>query len=174
MPTETNSGGTSQTENEDSQAQSLTFDAWQSSQPDDVRGLIDSHVSGLKNALTEERNQRKELSRKLKEASGQMEAGSAARASLETMTANLDEATQRADFYAAAAAAGVKNLKLAYIAAKTDNLLDDLGGLKTVYPEMFASSRPPAGNAGSGAGQDGAPSKSMNNFIRAAAGRRTS
>ncbi len=172
MPTETNSGGTSQTENEDSQAQSLTFDAWLGSQPEDVRGLIDSHVSGLKNALGDERNQRKDLARKLKETSASMEAGSAARASLETMTAKLDEATQRADFFAAAAVAGVKNPQLAYLAAKTDNLLDDLAGLKTAYPELFTSNRPPAGNAGSGAGQDGAPSKSMNNFIRAAAGRR--
>ena len=173
MPTETNGGGTPQTENENEGGQGLTFDAWLGSQPEDVRGLIDSHVSGLKNALGDERTQRKDLARKLKETSASMEAGSAARASLETMTANLDEATQRADFYAAAAAAGVRNLKLAYQAAKVDNLLDDLGGLKTVYPELFGATRPPAGNAGAGAGQDGAPAKSMNNFIRTAAGRRS-
>ncbi len=174
MPTEPTSGGTPQTENENSAAgQGLTFDGWYSSLEETHKGMIDDHVGGLKSALTDERNQRKELSRKLKEASGQMEAGSAARASLETMTASLDEATQRADFYAAAAAAGVRNLKLAYIAAKTDNLLDDLGGLKTAYPEMFGATRPPAGNAGAGAGQDGAPAKSMNNFIRTAAGRRS-
>ena len=173
MPTETNGGGTPQTENENEGGPGLTFDTWLGSQPEDVRGLIDSHVSGLKNALGDERNQRKDLARKLKETSASMEAGSAARASLETMTANLDEASQRADFYAAAAAAGVRNLKLAYQAAKVDNLLDDLGGLKTVYPELFGAVRPPAGNAGAGAGQDGAPAKSMNNFIRTAAGRRS-
>jgi len=181
MPEQNNGAGTAQNGNGNGEGggqdgDALTFDGWYGGLAEDVKGLLDGHVSGLKSALTDERNQRKELAKQLKEASGKLEQGSEARKSLDALTANLDEATSRADFYEAASVAGVKNLKLAYLAAKDGGLIAngriDFEALKTAAPELFGAVRPPAGNAGSGAGQEGAPAKSMNGFIRAAAGRR--
>jgi hypothetical protein len=155
----------------------LTFDGWYDGLEEMHKVLVDSHIGGLKSALTDERNQRKDLAKQLRDASGKLEQGSEARNGLEAMTANLDEATQRADFYEAAVGAGVKNLKLAYLAAKADGLITngriDFDSLKTTAPELFGATRPPVGNAGAGAGQVGAPAQSMNAFIRAAAGRRS-
>jgi hypothetical protein len=158
------------------QDQQVTFEGWLGEQPEEVRGLIDGHIAGLKSALQDEREQRKALAKQLREATKKLEEGSEAREALEGLTANLEDASRRAEFYETVGNAGVTNLKLAWIVAREANLIDgqgnvNLSALKEQFPELFKPSTPPKGNAGSGVGQEGTPTKGMNSFIRRAAGR---
>lgn len=87
----------------------------------------------------------------------------------------------RADFVEKAVTAGVTDIKLAYLAAQAEGLLGaydadkgvgkhDFTELKKRYPNLF---RPGAGGSADGGagGQAAVSGKSMNAFIRAAAGR---
>lgn len=155
----------------------VTFEAWLGQQDETVKRLIATHTSGLKSALDSEREIRKGLERQLREAAAKAEKGSEAQAQLTKLADDLGTATKRADFYEVASAAGCSNLKLAWLAVQHDaDLMDSKGAvrmeaLKAAYPELFKSTGAPRGNAGSGAGQGGAPQKDMNAFIRQAAGR---
>lgn len=158
--------------------QGLTFDSWLEKQPDQVRGLLDSHTKGLKNALDSERESRKKLEKDLRDLAGKAEAGSEAQKQLTQMADQITEADRRADFYEAAHAAGVSNLKLAYMVSTADNLFDrrgnpDFEALKSSYPELFGGkTKAPAGNAGSGTGDNKKIGRSMNDYIRTASGRK--
>lgn len=168
QPPENNQGGTPP----------VTFEAWLTAQDDHTRGLIDTHTKGLKSALDAEREQRKTLERQLREAAGKLDKDSDARKQLEGLSAQLDERNRQLDFYDAARAAKVANLRLAWLAAKQDNLLKrngdvDMDALREAYPELFETVGPqkaPTGNAGAGTGS---PPKqvNMNTLIRRAAGR---
>jgi hypothetical protein len=162
----------------DQDDQNLTFDGWLAKQPEQVKGLLDGHTKGLKNALESERESRKKLEKDLRELAGKADAGSEAQKQLTHMADQITESDRRADFYESAHAAGVTNLKLAYMVATSDNLFDrkgnpDLEALKTSYPELFGGrTKAPAGNAGSGTGDNKKPSRTMNDYIRAASGRK--
>lgn len=158
----------------------LTFDSWLETQDDNIKTLIGDHTSGLKSALQTERQQRTELAKALKDATKDLEEGSKARDALDGLSAKLDAHEQQLAFYETATAAGVTNLKLAWIAAREAGAIDKRGNvnietLKADYPELFKQKSPPItpGNGGNGAGGSGLPSmKNMDNFIRAATGRR--
>ena len=161
------------------QAQPVTFEAVYKALDPTHRGAIDAHVSGLKTALTDERAGRKELEKKLRELSKQAEEGSALRAQLDKLAEEQGVTTAKATFFEAAHDAQVKNLRLAWLAAQEYGLLDaktgeaDFAKLRQQAPELFASKVVPTANAGNGAKQAGAvDGRSMNDFIRAAAGRR--
>jgi hypothetical protein len=161
------------------QGETLDFETWLGRQDDTVKGLIDGHTKGLKSALESERTQRKDFERQLREAAGKLEKGSEAEQRVTKLADDLGTATRRADFYEVASAAGCTNLKLAWLAVSQDaDLMDSRGNvrmeaLKQAFPELFKATQQPAarGNAGSGAGQGGTPTASMNDFIRRAAGR---
>lgn len=158
------------------QDETQTFDAWYAALSTDVKDLLDDHTSGLKSALDDERRQRKSLATTVKELSKSAEAGSDLQKQLETLTGQMGEADTKATFYEGAHEAGVKNLRLAWIAAKEYDLVDrhgkvDFTQLKTAAPELFASKLPPPANAGSGANQSGARVHDMNAAIRQMAGR---
>lgn len=92
---------------------------------------------------------------------------------LAELASKAEEAERYADFVAAGAAAGVRNVKAAYLVAKHGEYFDKKGGLelerfRKENPEFFSA--PPNANAGAGAGSGGG-AQSMNDFIRAAAGR---
>ncbi len=86
----------------------------------------------------------------------------------------------RADFAEKALAAGVTDIRLAYLAAQADGLLGSYDPEKGVgrhnfeelrkrYPHLFRAS--PVGSANGGAGGGTGAAASMNEFIRRAAGR---
>ena len=175
VKTETVGGNTSQ---EQTTAKAVSFEDWAAQQPEDVKGLLDGHVAGLKSALNAERESRKAAEKNLRDLAKQAEEGSAAKKTLTEMADGLSEVTRRADFFEAAHAAGVTNLKLAYIAAQSDDLFDragrvDFNKLQAGYPELFGKSKPvvPAGNAGNGTNNTTPAKTSMNDYIRKAAGR---
>ena len=145
--------------------------------PEPHRALYEQQTAGLTSALNSEREQRKELAKQLRDATQGLEKNSEARQELERISATLDVAQQRADFYEEASRPeiGCANLKLAYMAAQSDDLISDKGrvdwgALKEHYPELFKVARMPPGNAGNGTQSPPPRSKSMDDLIRRAAG----
>ena len=160
------------------QQQPLVFDTWIAGQGDEVKALLDGHTRGLRTALESERTSRKDLERQLREAAAKAEKGSDAQKQLESLSGQLETLGRQTEFMEAAHAAGVTNLKLAWLAVQQDSALSDRSGrvdwkrFQEQYPELFggAKQKAPAGNAGAGT-QGQAPHAGMNEFIRRAAGR---
>jgi len=156
------------------------YKTWFDAQPDDVKALVTTNEHGLRSALHEEREGRATLKAQLKDLTAKAEKGSDFEKQLTAVSARVEEADSRADFYEAAHAAGVTNLKLAWVVATNDKLFDkkgnpDIEALRKGYPELFAppAKRPlPRHNAGAGTEDVSAQShQGMNEFIRRAAGR---
>ena len=144
-------------------------------QRETVNGLLAAHVGKLEKALSSERETRKDLEKQVRDLASKAEKGSDSQKQLEELANNLEEAGRKSNFYEEAHKAGVSNLKLAFVVATQDDLFDKRGNvdfeqMKESYPELFGAKKVPDGNAGSGNGKtpDG---KSMNAFIRKAAGR---
>ena len=119
----------------------------------------------------------KKLEKEVRDAAKKLEQGSETQQQLEKMANDLATTSSRAAFYETAHSAGVKNLPLAYVAARESGLLTDDGtadmkGIKERFPELFTSTAPPPGNAGEGT-QTPPPNSEpdMDTFIRRAAGR---
>lgn len=155
----------------------LAFDSWIKDQPENVRTMLDGHTRGLKTALDKERDDRKKLEKDLRDLAGKAEKDSDAQKKLTEMADQMGEADRRADFYEAAHAAGISNLKLAYTVAVQDEMFDRKGAvnfeeMKKGYPELFGgATKKPAGNAGEGTNNNQPTGKGMNDFIRRSAGR---
>ena len=165
------------------QGQGLTFDSWITEQPDDIKSLLEEHTKGLKSALASEKDARKNFEKQIKDLAGKAEKGSEFERQLAEIAKANERAQSQADFYEQAHAAGVSNLKLAFIVAEQDQLMDGRGRvnfeeMRKRYPELFGGERRQAasGNAGAGTGGSGngagQPGQRMNDFIRTAAGRK--
>ena len=153
----------------------LTFDTWFGSQDEPTKELIQGHITGLKSALDSEREARKNFETQLRDAAKKAEKGSEAQTALNEMAERVSSYEKQARFYEVASAAGIGNLRLAWIAAMEGKLIDGQGNvnvetMKAQFPELFKSPPPPRGNAGNGAGQQGTSQPSMNDFIRRSAG----
>jgi hypothetical protein len=154
-----------------------TFDSWFEEQPDEIKGLVEGHVKGLKTALGSERDARDKAEKDLRDVAAKLEKGSEAQKQVLELADAVQEGNTKADFYEDAHAAGVSNLKLAWHIAKTEELFDkrgvvDFEKMKANYPELFGRlSKTPPGNVGAGGNQKLAPARSMNEFIRRQAGR---
>lgn len=165
------------------------FDDWFKGQADEIKDLVDEHISGLKNALNSERTERKKLADQLKQIGGQLEQGSEAQKQITEISGQLEVSNRRADFFEEASATGIvgKAIKLAWAAVLNDGLIEeflnhrtnkvDWAGMfdrmKTDYPTLFQTPAPPRvppGHAGSGAGQPAPAPVDMNQLIRRAAG----
>ncbi len=156
--------------------ETLTYEAWFEKQDETVKGFLDGHTKGLKSALDSERETRKGLEKQMRELATKAEKGSDAEKQLTAFADKLAESDRRADFFDAAHKAKVTNLKLAYITAVTDELFDKKGNvsfdtMKKSYPELFASTKTPAGNAGDGTEGTTNVAADMNSRIRRQAGR---
>jgi phage antirepressor YoqD-like protein len=172
MPEEMNG----QEQEQETQEQSLTFDGWLGEQPDEIKTLLEGHTKGLKSALESERETRKTLEKQVRDLAAKAEKDSDAQKELAGIADQLGEADRKTDFYEAAHAAGVTNLKLAYVVATTDGMFDRRGQvnfetLKQSYPELFGVKQTVKGNAGTGTNTEPPTSGDMNAFIRRAAGR---
>jgi len=170
--TETPSG--TETETEDQVPQ--TWDAIIASLPEEQRTLYTEHTQGLRSALADERKQRKDLSKQLRDATNLAEEGSQARTALETLQVSLDEAEARADFAEDAVKQGIVNPRLAWMAAQQIEAFDrrglcDWDALKESFPELFRKPVVPAANAGAGTETPAKIGTSMNQLIRQASGR---
>lgn len=162
---------------EQSQGNDFDFDAWLGEQPEHVRKGYEGKTQGLHSALERERQERKEMSRQLKELLPKAEKGSEAEKALGEMSSRLEQANQRAAFLedALRPEIGCSNPKAAFLVASADGLFKrsgepDWGAIKAAAPELFGRKTPP-GNAGSGNGSPPASKADMNSWIRAASGR---
>lgn len=153
-----------------------TFDEWLAGQDEHSKGLVTARLQSVEGALRAQRGERDNLAKQIKELSAKAEKGSETERQLQAISAQLEDANQRADFYkdATKPEIGCSNAELAYIAAKAAGAIDQKGrvnwdALKTAYPELFQKKIPAAG---AGAGTQNPPqATTMNDFIRQAAGR---
>lgn len=171
-------GQTGETPAQEPTTAAVTFDTVYGALPPEQRGVIDTHIGGLKSALKDERDGRKALEKQLRDLSKQAEEGSTLRTQLDKLAEDQAVTTAKATFFEQAHEAQVKNLRLAWLAAQDYGLVDaktgeaDFTKLKQQAPELFAAKPVPSANAGNGARQGGVTDgKSMNDFIRTAAGR---
>lgn len=151
------------------------FEQWLAAQADDVQGMFETHIAGLKSALSTERDNRKQLAKTVKDLQASAGKASDLQERLVALEAQMAEQGHYAQFVEAAAAVGVKNIRLAWLAAKEFSLLDDSGevdldALKAQVPELFAKPTPLV-SAGAGTGAPPKTATSMNDLIRSAAGR---
>lgn len=156
-----------------------TFDAFYDTQPEEVRTLIDGHVSGLKNAHERTKEERNELRTQIAEfkKAGSPEELKAQAEAAEKRSRELERSTR---FYESDLAKKLSNPKLALGIARQENLINDDGTLRDAakfeaeYPELFAKAKTPANahRPGEGTQTDTrAPAQSMDDLIRQAAGR---
>ena len=152
-----------------------TWDQVLAGLPNDQRALYDQHIHGLQSALSSERTQHKDLAKQLRDATSQLEAGSQARELADKLAKQLEEAEQRASFAEAAIPQGIKNPRLAYLAAQEIGAFDGRGNvnwdsLKGQFPELFTQQRSAQSNAGSGTQQPPGQGFDMDRLIRKEAG----
>jgi len=170
-------GGTPQATQQQAPAQTApkSWDEWLSGQDETVQELADSHVHGLKSALDSERKQRQDMAKQLKALEKNAEAGSEAAKALGELTARLEQAERQAAFYAVANTPeiGCSNPRAAFLVAQASGHFTRSGepdwkAIRAEAPELFRQ----RGSANGGAGTNSPPkAASMNDFIRAAAGR---
>lgn len=145
-----------------------TFDGWLGKQDATIKGLVDSHVGGLKSALESERTDRKEVQRQLN-ALKAIGDPTELQGKVAQLQATLDEQTVRNEFAEDAHTKGVTNIKLAYLAAKDAGLLgkkDCWENLQTLAPELFQKKTAPPAAAGTGSGAQPNAAPTMNDFLR--------
>lgn len=179
MPTEgqsgemPNEGGAGQ-----EQGEMPDFAAWLDSQPESVKTLVSGKIERLHGDLHTERQQRKEFANQLKDLTKRAEKGSELEKALGETSTRLEQAEQRAAFYedAGKPEIGCTNPKAAFLVAQADGLFTkrgdpDWAAIKAAAPELFAGRKTPPGNAGTGNGAPAPKGGTMNDYIRAAAGR---
>lgn len=182
MPDEVATNGSTATQDATAtdavQQEDFIFDKWLEAQDDKIRGGFEEHVGGLKSALASERKGREGVERQLKALGKTATEGSELKEKLDKLSGELAEERIKSQFVLDAVGAKVTNVKLAWLAAKAEELIDSRGNvdfkaLRESNPELFAVVKPPVppGNQGNGVGQEGAKQASMNNFIRAGTGR---
>ena len=174
MPNETEG---QEATNESSNEQAFNFDAWLGEQPEHVRKGYETHTSGLKTALENERQQRKGFADQLKKLVPQVEKGSELEKALGETSTRLEQIERQLDFVREASKPeiGCSNPDLAYLVAQSKDLFSrtgapDWNAIKQAAPELFGR-KPPPGNAGNGNGSPPPQPVGMNAFIRQAAGR---
>lgn len=156
-----------------------SFDEFVNTLDEPVKELYNSHISGLKNALDSEKENRRKLSEQVKALSPAVEKGSELEKKLAETAKLLDEAerrsveyNRRATFAEQAIRPGVNctNVKAAYALAVSENLFTEDGSpkwkdLQKLAPELFRVT-----NLSNGGNAEQAVSNDINAAIRRAAG----
>ena len=156
-----------------------TWDAILAALPEEQRALYEEHTGGLKRTVQATRQERDTLQAKLGEITTALGKDPAeAKRLLDETSAQLKVATQRAEFaeQAVRPEIGCTNPANAFLIAQAQGLFNSRGvpdwdRIKEAVPEFFKPKAVPPGNAGSGTGAPPPTGKSMNDFIRTAAGR---
>ena len=151
-----------------------TFEAFLEKQGEDVKGLYSTHTAGLKSALDNERSANKAAQAQLRELAKKADKGSELEAALNQQIEKLTALGKQASFQDKAHGAGVRNLKLAYIAAEQAGMVSDKGEcdfseLRKLYPELFTAQA--SANAGAGTGTTATRPQTMDDIIKGALGR---
>lgn len=156
-----------------------SFDEFVNTLDEPVKALYSNHISGLKNALESEKENRRKLSEQVKALSPAVEKGSELEKKLAETAKLLEEAEQRsnefnrrATFAEQAIRPGVNcsNVKAAYALAVSDNLFTEDGQpkwkeLQKLAPELFRVTKQT-----NGGNTEQSVSNDINAAIRRAAG----
>jgi len=171
---------TAQTDTTQQQADAtpVTFESWITSQPEEIKALVNGRFTALENTVAATRTERDTLKTQVKNLAKTQAEGSEARKALDEISVKLEQSDRRADFLEAAIDPVVqcRNPRAAWVIAQAKNAFDasgkpDWAVIKAEAPELFGVA---IGNANPGAGTGEKPKaqkQSMNSFIRAAAGR---
>ncbi len=124
MPEESN---TNQNTGSETGQSNETFESWLETQDETVKSLISGHTQGLSNTVKAVRQERDDFAKQIKDLSAKVEAGSDTQKELERMTAELEAANRRNDFFEGAAANGCLNFKAAFALASSENLFKKNG-----------------------------------------------
>lgn len=158
-------------------ADALQWDTWHDALSEPAQKLIAEHTSGLKTALTSERDARSDAEGDLRKVAKDLKEGGEAQKKVLKLADDVAAGNLKADFYDDAHKAGIPNLKLAFHIAKEDDLFDKRGNVNFVkmkedYPELFGKTKVADGSAGEGTG-GGTPGgkRDMNKAIRTMSGR---
>jgi len=153
-----------------------TWDAFLEKQPEEVKNLYKAHSQSLLNTVSATREERDAFKKQIKELMPKAEKGSALEQTLAEFSAKLEVAERRASFLEDAVKPEIecRNPGAAWVIAKAQDLFTKNGqpdwkAIKTAAPELFGKVIANA-NAGNGTGKPLAPTKNMNDFIRAASG----
>lgn len=157
------------------QTENVTFESWMDGQDETVKSMYTAHTTGLKSALDSERSANRAAQAQLRELAKKAEKGSELEAALTKQADQLSTLEKQAAFQDKAHAAGVRNLKLAYLAAAQAGLVSEKGDcdfskLRTEYPELFNAPQA-SGNAGSGTNNRAPSGLTMDQIVRNAIGR---
>jgi len=169
--------GEGEKQQDNQEGEGLQWETWHKALPEAEQKLIADRESGLKTALKAERDARGEAEKSLRDVAAELETGSDAQKKILELADAEAAANLKADFYEAAHEKDVSNLKLAYVVAQQDGLIDkrgkiDFDTLKLNYPELFVKKFVPPGGAGEGTGSKLPGDKvDMNALIRAKAHR---
>ena len=154
-----------------------TWDEYIGQQLPAVQELSETHITGLKSALTSEREERKRMAKELRDATSKLEAGSETAQALDEISQRYEQAERRAGFYEEAnrSDVGCVNPRAAFLVANAEGLFSKRGdpdwkAIKAAAPELFQRSATTV-NAGAGTGSPPPTATGMNEFIRRAAGR---
>ena len=175
----TGSGGS------ESRAAPETWEAWVAARPEaertQITALYEKQTAGLKTALDSERDTRKGLEKQVRELAKDAEKGSKAEKDLTALADQLSAEQRRADFYESAAKPeiGLVGTRAAWtlMNAEPDRYFDRKGNpnfdlLKQEHPYLFGQKPPvPRGNQGNGTQGQQHTGQTMNDMIRAAAGK---
>lgn len=165
---------TPQNTEQTTQAENVTFEGWLSAQDETVKSLYTTHTNGLKSALSSEREANQAAQKQLRDLAKRADKGSELEAALTKQADDLSALEKQSAFKDRAHTAGVRNLKLAFLAANQAGLVNDKGEcdfskLRAEYPELFLA--PPPGNGGNGTNSAQGAGSTMNDLIRRGAGR---
>lgn len=160
-----------------------TYDEWLSKQGGEVQKLANDHVAKLKNALDDERSQRKALAKQIAELSKSAANGSEIAKQLEAVQSQLSQQTLRAEFFEAVSNSKINtaSAKLALLAAQADGLFEEftdrrsgkikyselLEELANRYPDLASKPQATAAKSNGGAGvTNGVPKLTINDILR--------
>ena len=156
-----------------------TWDEWLATQDETAKTLYSAHTEGLLNTVKATREERDALKDQMKALSKSQAAGSDVQKELDAVITKLEASERHSAFLEEATRPEVlcRNPKAAWLIAQAGDLFDkrnnpNWAAIKVAAPELFGALTSKA-NAGAGTKDDLSPTASMNNFIRAAAGRPT-
>lgn len=160
-----------------------SFEAFYKAQPENIRGLIDGEVAGLKSALERVKEERTQFKGQISELQKAAEGAPELKQQLDKVQADLSSQARKSRFYEQEFAGRFRNPVSAYATASSiDGAMNDDGTLRDPkafeekFPELFRTpEKPPRHDPGRGttpaetAAQS--PAQGMDAAIRAATGR---
>jgi septal ring factor EnvC (AmiA/AmiB activator) len=162
-------------------AVNATFTTWEDfleKQDEQVKSLYNTHSEALMNTVRATRDERDGLAKQIKSLVKEQADGSKTKAQLEEISAQLEKTERRAAFLEESAKPEIqcKNARAAFLLAEAEGLWTKQGtpdwlAIKREAPELFGV---PVANANAGRSTQTPPppKQNMNDFIRAAAGRK--